>query len=106
MNNIRVIIKHPGKPPEEADLEIGQDEGVKAISEIVGGYFEMVDLTLIADKIALFCNEEGNRLGLAPNFVLLNEVILGPVVIFQRRDPDMASLTPAQILKIKKFFGD
>jgi len=104
---ITVIIKHPSQPPTTEQLDLGHDDGMQKFSEIVGGYFEMHHLFPDDPKVAFFCNEDGKRLGLAPNFrlAMFDDTIQGTVVIFRRQDPDTASLTDAQQKRIMEFFG-
>lgn len=78
----------------------------KTLHEAVGGYIELVQLTTVPG-CDLWCNEDGKRLGLAPNpwadalaehaGLDYNDRIVGDVAVTGRADADPISLTISQM---------
>ena len=73
MEDVKVIVKHPGKDPEE--LVIPNE--LEAFQRLVGGYIET--LPIAADMLAIV-NEEGKLRGMEPNMIVNGELLVGPVV--------------------------
>ena len=73
MEDVKVIVKHPDKDPEE--LVIPNE--LEAFQRLVGGYIET--LPIAADMLAIV-NEEGKLRGLEPNMIVNGELLVGPVV--------------------------
>lgn len=73
--SIRVVVKEPGKRAEVRMI----DPGLSALQSLVGGYIEAIhpwrDL-----RVHAYLNEDGKRLGLAPNFRFGDDVVVGTVV--------------------------
>lgn len=61
---IRVIVKEPGKPAEQREIE----NNLETLQELVGGYIEDVH---IGSNILVIVNEEGKLKHLDFNFVLV-----------------------------------
>lgn len=74
MNEIRVIVKEPGKSPEIRWV----DNTLEALQKIVGGLIETV--TLAADLV-IICNEEGRIMDLPDNCTLYGFNFVGPIII-------------------------
>lgn len=76
---IRVLLARPGLPAEATQVEPNLAE----FQSIVGGYIEHHRLD---DRTAFYCNEDGGRLGLPDNRVVLLgaglTTIVGPMVVF------------------------
>lgn len=105
MNKIKVLIKQPGKPCEERDIE----PKLETFRSIVGGHIESCHcpgLTTLGGIMA-YCNEEGKLLGLQPNFVIADragnvlDIIVGTVVFFRNQGEDEVSLTKGDIERIR-----
>ena len=73
MENVKVIVKYPGKDPEE--LVIPNE--LEAFQRLVGGYIET--LPIAADMLAIV-NEEGKLRGMEPNMIVRGDLLVGPVV--------------------------
>lgn len=71
---IRVIIKEPGKPAYEKEI----DNDLPTLQKIVDGYIETV--TLAPDAV-IICNEEGRIDGLPYNCDILNTPFVGTIII-------------------------
>lgn len=76
---IRVVVKTPGQP---ATIQM-IDSGLAAFQKIVGGYIEAVRPW---PNVHAYVNEEGKLQGLAPNFALGGEVVVGPAVFSKSDD--------------------
>lgn len=74
MNEIRVIVKEPGKSPEIRWV----DNTLEALQKIVGGLIETV--TLATDLVTI-CNEEGRIMDLPDNCTLYGFNFVGPIII-------------------------
>ena len=73
-NKINVLIKKPGAPWAPVEVE----NRLEDLQRLVDGYIEVA--TSWGD-IALIVNEEGKLRGLAPNFPLCGDVIVGTAVL-------------------------
>lgn len=73
MKDVKVIVKHPGKDPEE--LVIPNE--LEAFQRLVAGYIETVPIA--SDMVALV-NEEGKLRGMVPNMMVRGDLLVGPVV--------------------------
>ena len=82
MNKIRVLVKEPGKAPEEREIE----STLEAFQAIVGGHVEGV---CIFDDLCCYINDEGKLKNLEPNFVIPvcrapgYDIVCGPAVFFR-----------------------
>ena len=101
---IRIIVKEPGCAPVERYIDISDGDGVAVITSIVGVYFEMHCIFEEDPTLAMFVNEDGRRLGLAPNFNSPVGVIVGTALFFRRDDPDMAGITAGQMVTLTRHF--
>lgn len=106
MNKIRVLVKEPGKAPEERKIE----STLKAFQTIVGGHVEGV---CIYDDVCCYINDEGKFKNLEPNFVLPirrasgYDVVCGPAVFFRvDLEGNEASLTLTDILYLDRLLLD
>lgn len=98
VNTIRVLVYRPGEPSKVEDLQ----NTLEAWQALVGGYVESVPL---GDGICLLCNEEGKGQGLAPNFALPGDIIVGPAFFCRSKSSSMVSLTDTDITRIQKKVG-
>lgn len=101
MERIKVLIKEPGKAPEERQIE----NTLAAFQTIVGGYIEGVR---IYDDLCCYINDEGKLKNLEPNFVIPMaagyDIVCGPAVFFRvDLEGNETSLTLTDALKIKYF---
>ena len=86
---VTVLHKNPGQPPTVQQID---RDDIADLQKLIGGYFEAVTIQRKPDVI-LWCNEDGQRLNLAPNIRLDSGAeILGMVVLAGRKGPDLASL--------------
>ena len=93
---MKVLIKEPGKPAEERDIE----NTLEALQEIVGGNIEAV---YYSPAVVIWVNEEGKYLGLAPNFINedCDDIICGTVVATRVNDSgDCADLRRSDIAEL------
>lgn len=74
MENVKVIVKYPGKDPEELVIPNELEE----FQRLVGGYIET--LPIAADMLAIV-NEEGKLRGMEPNMIVNGDLLVGPVVL-------------------------
>lgn len=86
---MRIVVKKAGQMPEVREVE----NDLSVFQEIVGGYIECVNMT---DDILCVCNEEGKLRGLAPNFILGGDLIVGDVFFCAFDGEDFASLEDHQ----------
>lgn len=75
VNEIKVIIKEPGKEPEVKLIA----NTLEAKQQIVGGYIQVVPFT--TQEYILICNEEGKLEGLKPNIQIPGDIIVGTVIV-------------------------
>ncbi len=97
--NLRVVVLYA-----DGDLEMRLTDGsLKALQEIVGGYIEHVPAF---ENIGLLVNEDGIRLGLAPNAFFPG--YLGNVIIIgEPRDggDDFRTLSEYETAELLKMFA-
>lgn len=103
MNKIRVLVKEPGKEPEEREIE----NTLEAFQAIVGGHIEALR---IDEEIACYIDEDGKMKSLTPNFVVPvysaagYDIVCGTAVFFRCGcDGSETSLTFTDVLQIKYF---
>ena len=73
-DKIRVIIKEPGKPAYEKEI----DNDLRSLQKIVGGYIETVTL---CEDLTIICNEEGRIDGLPYNCDIMGVSFVGTIII-------------------------
>ena len=96
---IQVLVVRVGEPAVVEELP----RSLEAMQGLVGGYIESVAL---GDGIYMTCNEEGKLQGLAPNFALPGDVIVGNVFFCRiNSEGDEASLTDTDIKRIRAKLG-
>ena len=85
---MRIVVKRVGQYPEmkEIPCELG------VMQKIVGGYIECINIT---NNILCVCNEEGKLMGLEPNFIFNNDMIVGDVFFCTPGEEDFESLSVA-----------
>lgn len=86
MRDLKVIVKQPGKLPETIVIT---DE-LAAFQRIVGGYIQAVAFN---DDHLMIVHEEGKLIGLTPNFMFRNDVIVGPAIFVGVDQEDFADCT-------------
>lgn len=74
MNEIRVIVKEPGRVPQIRQV----DNTLEALQKIVGGIIETATL---ATDLVIICNEEGRIMDLPDNCTLYGFNFVGPIII-------------------------
>ena len=86
---MRVIVKNPGKPPEERDVK----NELHALQELVGGYIETVRVN---KAVIAVVNEEGIIRGLPYNCTLIgwfqSPHIFGPIIFMGDAGEDFCDL--------------
>ena len=70
---MKVLLKEPGKAPRSLVI----DGSLRTMQGIVGGNIEPVRFSSTS---TILCNEEGKLLGLKPNFEIIGDLIVGPVL--------------------------
>lgn len=98
-SKIEVLVVRVGEP---AVVE-SHPNSLEAQQKLVGGYIEGVQL---GDGVMMICNEEGKLTGLAPNFALPGDIVVGDV-FFCRVDNEgeCASLTATDVKRIRAKLG-
>lgn len=89
------VIKHPGEPAKQIEI----DKTLEALQKAVGGYIETV--TLFEDVI-LICNEEGRLMNLPYNMEFLGVHFVGPVLVVGRAEDEFRSLTEKESKRVMK----
>lgn len=88
---IKAVVVKPNNAPKITEIE----DDLFTYQKLVDGYIEPIH---IADEITALVNEEGNLLGMSPNFSIGYTTIVGPAVIVRDRGDVMyESLTDKQI---------
>lgn len=72
-DTIRVLYKRPGKNIVEVEIP----NELEWIQGAVEGHFEHVQ---ISEDVAMLCNEDGKLKGMDANFLLMGDLIVGPVL--------------------------
>lgn len=75
---MKVIIKRPFEPVGRI-REIPNT--LEALQKAVEGYIETVTVSAGDKKLVIICNEEGKLTGMAPNFKIGSEQIVGTVIV-------------------------
>ncbi len=83
---MRIVVKKAGHYPELKEVR-GTLENLK---EIVGGYIECIQ---ISNNIICVCNEEGKLMGLTPNFIFNDDIIVGDVFFCAGAEEELTSLS-------------
>ncbi len=103
MNKIKVLVKEPGKAPEEREIE----GTLEAFQAIVGGHVEGV---CIFDDLCCYINDACKLKNLEPNFVLpirsapCYDIVCGPAVFFRvDLEGNEVGLTFTDVLNMKYF---
>ena len=95
---MRVIVKEPGKDPEEREIQNELEE----IQKIVGGFIEIVRMH---DDLVMVVNEEGLLLDLPYNFDYWGDSIVGTVIFcgetLGEDGGELCDLTDEQIMYLK-----
>ena len=87
---MKIVVKKAGQQPEVREIPNELHE----MQEIVGGYIQAVGLI---DNILCVCNEEGKLIGLNPNFILNDDLIVGDVFFCAAGEEDFDSLNDDQV---------
>ncbi len=112
--NIRIVVKHVGKPPEVAEIK----NHFRAMQAIVGGLFEIVSYDIAGNEptreTAIMVNEEGLLKDLPPNITAPAELVpltadgcfRGPIfaTAINSRTGDNVSLTDEEVAHFLALF--
>lgn len=82
---MRVVYKVPGEHASVIEIP----NNLRLLQELVGGYIETVPYN--SDAI-MIVNEEGKILGLEPNVLLGNDVVVGNLIVVGDGGEDFAEL--------------
>lgn len=93
--NIRAIVKEPGKDPKW----VWHPNTLKGLQETVGGYIEVVE---IFSDVVIICNEEGLINALPYNCTLFGHQLFGTILI---AGVDGAEFDDAPLAAMKTIFG-
>ena len=97
---IKVVMVEPSKCPTITTI----NNDLESLQKAVGGLIEFVD---IEENVCILCNEEGKLIGLEGNRRLNNDIIVGTFYVCGVNDDgELISLTPAQIDKYLRYFGE
>src|SRR5690348_12929748 len=69
----------PGATPKELDIDPTLDN----LQALVGGLIEVSDWD---ENLSAYFNEEGLLLGLPPNLIVGNTLLVGPVILMRRSE--------------------
>jgi hypothetical protein len=89
MGLIRVIVKEPQKDAYVTDIP----NTLEGKQKVVGGYIEVVPFGI--DHL-LILNEEGKLIGLQPNIVWNDDVIMGTIILVRNEAPEFGSIRPEE----------
>lgn len=96
---MKVMVKEPGKPAEEREIENTLEE----LQDIVGGYVEAVRFNV---DVVIWCHADGKLLGLEPNFAIWRDIVVGPVVITRvDEDGDCIDLTSDDCMEVASYLN-
>ena len=96
---MKVIKKLPGKQAEFAFI----DGTLESIQEAVDGYFRPVALF---DGLVMLCNDDGNILGMQPNFPIQTiGMIVGPVIFVREEKDNYVSVAESDMRKLSENIG-
>ena len=96
---MKVIKKAPGRQAEFAFI----DGSLDSIQKAVGGYFRPVSLF---DQLVLLCNDDGEILGMEPNFPIQGlGMIVGPVVFVREEKENFVSVSEDDMRKLSDHIG-
>ena len=97
MRKIKVVVKEPGKAPEERKIR----DTLEDLQELVCGFIEAV---YFAEGVVMLVNEDGKNARLMPNFPLWNDIICGTAVFVGHEGDDFADcpMSAEEIQKILK----
>ena len=102
---IRVLVVEPEKPPYEREIST-----LKEMQEIVGGHFEAAGY--LPYPVMIVCNEDGMRLNLPQNRIIMDEsgqepvdIILGTFFLAGSGEEDFISLTDEQVQQYTEYFS-
>lgn len=96
-NNITVIVKEPGKGPEERVLI----NSLESLKELIGEYIEQITLPK-SIGLMMLRNMEADLKGLPKNFPLGFEFIRGTVVFCRTRGENISSVYVGDLEKVKR----
>ncbi len=101
MKKINVITLKCSSIPKVELIE----NNLKSFQTLVGGYIETVN---IGNNIHIILNEEGKLIGLEPNLIYFNDIIMGDVVFVavDNENEDFTSLSTIQINKVIEYIQE
>lgn len=95
---MKVLIKEPEKMAYIKEIE----NELKPLQEIVGGYIEVITLPR---NTALIINEEGKLKGMAPNFPLGWDTIVGPAIFLKTTGEEFTDFDDENLMTICEVLG-
>lgn len=98
-NQILVVIKEPGQPPQVEPLF---SNTLEAFQQAVGGYIECATIT---NDLVIICNEEGRLQRLPFNVGILGRGFVGTVVAAGVKGDEFASIKAQHIPLVLKLLG-
>lgn len=98
---IKTLVKEPGRPPVIREVE----NELEPFQKIVGGYIEVLRMSLSGGTLLLVCNEEGKLKGLAPNVLFGGDIIAGTVAVVRRDGEEFASLTEMDVAAVTAYLS-
>lgn len=66
--------------PGEDPVPVRFENSVKAIRALIGGHFQAIQCQTIEEDTWLLCDDDGKYKGLDPNFMLQDDIFVGPVL--------------------------
>lgn len=100
MAKIRAIIK---RPDEKVGHVCNISHTLENLQKTVEGYIEVIP---IDDETVLICNEEGKLKGLADNFKMPYDTIVGTIIVCNVEGEDFAGLPDGYIKTWKKLLQE
>lgn len=95
---MKALIKRPDADPERIEIE----NNLETLQTLVGGYIE--PLTLV-DGLVMIVNEEGKLHGLDENFLMQNDMILGPALFVGQDGEEFADIRENDAVVLETFFS-
>ena len=100
MAKIRAIIK---RPDEKIGHVCNISHTLENLQKTVEGYIEVIP---IEGETVLICNEEGKLKGLADNFKMPYDMIVGTIIVCNVEGEDFANLPDGDIKTWKKLLQE
>ena len=91
--------------PGEDPVPVRFENSVKAIRALIGGHFQAFHCQIIEEDTWLLCDDDGKYKGLDPNFMLQDDIFVGPVlfVVSNELGDDFDDISRSAMKRISAF---